>query len=398
MWVLIAFLLLLTPRFFLLSIEGTGVRIEDILLLLLLPATVQVLKYERHRMGPVIWSFAMYFGIVLLSASLAGISGTLSLPVSIAFGIRPALYFCAFVVGWQIGLHSRNGQYGVLLICKWVLFINLAWGLGVSIGVLPNVASFTSERLAGLTNGPYELSGMLCLISVSLLWMRSFLSVGAGTAGLLWTQSRIAVAAFLIYSAFSVLRVRIAGRFLILAIAILLIVVVVSMRDSTEISSSENLFQLSTVWDRYSEAVTTREDYFYAAYSDSANTTIMSGEGDPSLLLRAARWSVVFSTAGGSLNNLLFGMGPSFYSVALDGNYVRLLGETGLIGLLSFVLVGLRLKKSVLHPGYRNLMLALLIQLAIIGLFIDIFVSLKVMCLFWMMVGALQREDQKIKV
>jgi hypothetical protein len=176
-------------------------------------------------------------------------------------------------------------------------------------------------------------------------------------------------------------------------LAILLVFFAISVRDSDEASLGDALAAASDLSATYSEAVTSREDYFETAYSESANSVIGSGEGDPSTLLRIARWAVVWATASSSMVNLWLGMGPGYYSLALDGNYIRLLGETGLVGLFSFVWLGWSLFSSLASPKLRQLMLAFLVQLGTVALFIDIFVSLKTMCLFWMLVGALHRQD-----
>jgi hypothetical protein len=230
------------------------------------------------------------------------------------------------------------------------------------------------------------------------VWARRPLPVGAGFLALLWTQARIALVAFILYIVITSLRRISLLRMLIPFTAALLLFVVVNLRDSNEVSLSESLDAMSVLSENFSAAVVSRDDYFDFAYSSSANQAIFANDGDPSMLLRVARWSVVITTARQSLGNLLLGMGPGFYSVALDGNYVRLIGETGLLGLLAFLWVGRRLQMSVTYPEHRRLMMGLIIQLAVVAIFIDIFVSLKTMCLFWMMVGALHREDQEVQL
>ena len=397
MWGLFALTLLVLPRFFLIDIDDTGIRVEDILLLLLVPATVQVLMSQRQQMGSVISSFGMYFGVVALASSIAGLTGTMSLSISLAFGLRPALYACAFVIGWNLGLHSRRRQHGLIFICIVVLGLNLTWGVGAVAGVFPNVASFDPSRLSGLTNGPYELSSMICLISVALLRDRRSLPLAAGAAELIWTQSRVALMAFILYSFASSLGRRFWLSIFFTAALGSSLVFVLGMRDSSGLSLSDSLEEIFALSQNFSQVVSVRDNYFDLAYSTSANNVITAGDSDHSMLLRVARWSVVLTTASHSFGNLMFGMGPGFYSVALDGNYVRLVGETGLLGLLAFLLVGCRLHKSFVQPENRRLMLGLIFQLAVVAIFIDVFVSLKTMCLFWMLVGALQREDQEVQ-
>lgn len=392
MWLLLALMLLVLPRFFLIPIEDTGVRTEDILLLLLIPGTAKVLWMQRKQMGPVVRAFALYFGIVIFSSVLAGVTGKMSTVVALAFGLRPALYACAFIVGYRLSLLGIRGRYGLIDLGVIVLILNLAWGIGTSVGILPNVASFHPSRLSGLTNGPYELSAMLCLFGVAFLACRRFKPLAGSVFALIWTQSRAALAAFVLQVLWSSLRGRSLGRWVMAFGAVMLLFSVATLRDTQEASFAETMELVADLGTSFFQAALTREDYFEAAYSDSANSAIASGEGDPSALIRVARWSMVWATAVHSVTSFLFGMGPGYYSVALDGNYVRLVGETGLLGLLAFVWVGVRLYRSMAGSQYQQMMLSLLVQLAIMAIFIDVFVSLKIMCLFWMFVGALQRE------
>ena len=86
------------------------------------------------------------------------------------------------------------------------------------------------------------------------------------------------------------------------------------------------------------------------------------------------------------MTGTLIGLGPGWGGVAVDGSYVRVFGEGGLLGLVAFLyLCGVLLRRFV--GSIRYYVIALLVT----GLFIDIFVSLKPMMLLWALVGAASR-------
>lgn len=94
--------------------------------------------------------------------------------------------------------------------------------------------------------------------------------------------------------------------------------------------------------------------------------------------------------------NPLLGTGFSSLGIATDNDVLRLLGETGLLGAVSFGIILLGIFKR-LWSNYRNSVgfihylfagtLALILAFIINGLFIDVFESSKVASLFWMFLG-----------
>lgn len=391
MW-LPALLLLAMPRFFLVPIDDSGLRVEDLLLLgLVVPAAVMLAR-DWARLRWVVAAFALYHLVVLMSVLRAAVGGQMPFAMSLAFGLRPALYAAAIVVGHRLGLRGDGVQ--LVRVALVAVGLHLLYGLGAVSGLLPNAASFHPSRLSGLTNGPYEMSAMACLLCVVFVACRRWVGAGAGIVALLWTQSRVALVGLLIQLAWGTLKIRVRTRLLMLLIGALLVALVVGSRDSEGASLADTLGIMSDLGEVFSQVATSREDYFDTAYSDSANGEISSLEGDPSALLRVARWAMVLTTAMADPLNLMLGMGPGFYSVALDGNYVRLLGETGVAGLVTFFLLGLAVARAVPAGWHRRLVIGLLIQLAIIAVFIDVFVALKPMCLFWMLLGAVLRDAE----
>lgn len=94
--------------------------------------------------------------------------------------------------------------------------------------------------------------------------------------------------------------------------------------------------------------------------------------------------------------NPLLGTGYSSLGLATDNDFLRSLGEIGLLGTLAFALVVMAIVKK-LWRGYRSSdpffhflsagTLAMLVAFILNGLFIDVFEASKIASLFWLFIG-----------
>ncbi|MFH1601807.1 MAG: O-antigen ligase family protein [Candidatus Shapirobacteria bacterium] len=97
------------------------------------------------------------------------------------------------------------------------------------------------------------------------------------------------------------------------------------------------------------------------------------------------------------LRNPILGSGFSSLGLATDNDYLRILGETGLLGFLSFGLIVFHLiisallsllkGKKVIMAGFLGLILGFLAN----GIFIDVFAASKDAFYFWLLAGGLYR-------
>ena len=98
------------------------------------------------------------------------------------------------------------------------------------------------------------------------------------------------------------------------------------------------------------------------------------------------------------------GTGFSSLGLATDNDYLRALGETGLLGLLSFLLIFLEGLKLILEKGRKSwqaqAMSASALAMLANACFIDVFEASKVAYIFWLLlgltVGYLNDEHPKI--
>lgn len=96
------------------------------------------------------------------------------------------------------------------------------------------------------------------------------------------------------------------------------------------------------------------------------------------------------------MKNPFLGTGYSSLDIATDNDFLRSLGEVGLLGTLAFILVLIEAGKRI-HSSFKDDnkfirffsigIFSMLIAFVVNGLFIDVFEASKVASLFWMMLG-----------
>jgi len=101
------------------------------------------------------------------------------------------------------------------------------------------------------------------------------------------------------------------------------------------------------------------------------------------------------------IKNPFLGTGYSSITLATDNDYLRALGETGILGFLAFILIFLEAGREVLNYLRRNLPLFAMgaiigISGAVLGIlinatFIDVFEASKVAFIFWILLGILTK-------
>lgn len=87
--------------------------------------------------------------------------------------------------------------------------------------------------------------------------------------------------------------------------------------------------------------------------------------------------------------NPLLGTGYSSISLATDNDYLRSLGETGILGFLSFVAILITIIKRslILKISYDYAYIGIILTMIFNAIFLDVFEASKIAILFWMFTG-----------
>lgn len=376
----------------------SGVRVDDFLLLLaflVLLGRGDILRIPRSK-G--IRAYLIFVLISLCSAVWNISAGRVELLRSALFVIRLLEYMLFYYLGYAL-VESGIQVWRGLKVYFWMLCVLVPLQMT---RLIPVASRFDASRASGNTNGPYELA-TVAVFFLCYFGYRERKTLGASSALvlLLLTASRITSAAALlsfakraIVGSKSKLKMSVAAVF----VASLLWGGGVWISSMTDVDSGTGL--ASRLHSLFSGTVTAgemKEVYSvvpaYSTAADFADGAVnhwalgfgMQSGGDVSAMARIVRWLALIKSTLAQFDSIVLGMGPAFAWVAVDGQFVRIFIETGVLGLLAFFWFLKAVMKSQSDPGGAFREYVLIVALS--ALFIDTFTSYKTMALLWLWHG-----------
>ncbi|MBP6896388.1 MAG: hypothetical protein KBC94_18420 [Pseudacidovorax sp.] len=385
--------------------EG-GVRVDDIAIVLLFFLCFKFARKSDFTKSAPFGIYIIFFAYSLCISIAAGLSGTVNLFISTLFSLRLLEYMAFYFVGLAIvrlGLENKLYKF----LGYYLIFLIIIIPLQL-VGILPVVSAFGSTRAIGNTNGPYELAAISGGLSMLFLFKRRMLLFWLAIGICVAAAARITsacVALLLIYHYRHVIRlhkplIKNATNFSAVIVVAMFVLAgyvlttskfdreendsdVVSLLDRLDDASPAEFFKgLSDNFDS-AMAFESAAVYQNSAFEDAIQSAKEQG-GDISGLIRTYRWATLMRSTLASPVTAVFGLGPSFGTAAVDGYYVRLFCELGLVGTIIFAVWLSRCLRTATFPLWVKGYLLILMSTAI---FIDIFVSFKPMLLMWMFFG-----------
>ncbi len=383
------------------GVGEAGFRLDDLLIAIacaLLALRRDIVKIPR---SPVFRAYLIFVTISLCSAVWNGIAGRVGFVYSMLFVARLLEYMVFYYLGYVLQENGIRVWRG-LQIYFYVLCVVVPLQM---LHLLPTASQFDVSRASGNTNGPYELAAIAALFFCYFGYREGKKLRAAGSfVLLLLTASRITtVGAVIEFVARYFSRSRSKAK----AVAMILLAVVIIGTGITWISSGQSGDGgVDTLGSRLEGASTllsadygglyanipvyaTSGDYIDGTFVDATESAHESGS-DASGMIRAFRWSALIKSSLAHYDSVLIGMGPSFGSAAVDGYYVRVFIETGVVGLLAFILF----LRALLRPrgpqssAFREFAVILIVT----ACFIDIFASYKTMLFLWLWNGMNEAE------
>lgn len=257
---------------------------------------------------------------------------------------------------------------------------------------------YSGDRCFSFFNGPYEFAGYLMIISCYYSYLISnkdkrkinIILITITYILLLLTKSRISLIAslainYLIFLRFNKNPAKLFFKTIFMCLLALIIVVIIPQTRNllsrfTSVDFNEMILTAKIAWKtRYYDIFVSSRDYKY-------DTILKLYKGDMSWAIRSSKWAVLIE---GFLKSPLIGQGQSFALEAADGDYVRLLSESGIIGTYLFLFLCVNVvkifknKDNAIYSLINYGMLSLLIS----AIFIDVFESSKVMMFYWFICG-----------
>ncbi len=380
---------ILLPPISLLPMFGSAIRLSDIWIVLAL-----VYMWIGRRLKFVVPNYVRWYFLFILyqfAVSIAHISNQGIVPT--IFTLRLVEYFCWFIVGYCIAGHIEQRYFERCM--KVVFVILIFWGALDYFGLVPKFGKFQDvyNRISVNTGGPYEFA---VVVSFFIFFIRIKLLQMLGYLMLLLTQARITILAMTIL-VFQQSKIKTIIAIMIATVLVFSFLGTFSIgTENTRYATLPNLTELEHVATQYyklAPVISNKGEYKRYIYEGNGRVMYFHVTG-MSLEMRLLRWSTAIKSTIHSFQGIIFGMGPGFFGVALDGQYIRIFCESGLVGLvlfLSFLFSLLRALRNYSNE-LSSIVLRYFLAMVITALFIDIFVSERPMMLLWTILGFMENK------
>jgi hypothetical protein len=371
------------PKLNLVNIGGetAGIRVDDLLLLWI---ALYLIVNQIQKMD---------FKVTYLTASCLAVAGSFFISnvinlhhSSLFYALRILEYLIFLWVGKSF---AERGNLQKTL--KWLIFINCTVIFLQAAGI---IGAFRWEGYlskisfpSGLANHQAEMGAWLNLMFAALVfggrvkfWRWNLLVL----ISIFLTGSRISLAAHCILTLIYVYRGSKHKGLILLRVAVVAgllssTIAFIPNRVSERSGSVLSLDNLSMFKNYYDKLPVEAE---FADFSDDRDPVNSPDSVDPSWWMRVVKWSQVIKLyLNASLITKAFGIGPGTLGPALDGGWLRLIVESGVVGVFFFVFMFRKI--AALSTACSMAVLALSINM----LMIDSHLSYKVMAFLFFLAG-----------
>lgn len=425
---LVLIIIPLYPKFPFIKISGTfvSIRLEDFILLFAgLIVFINLVPWWKTAVKNNIYkSVVLYLVIGFVSlVSAYFVTRTIEIQIGLLHWIRRIEYFIPLFLGYYAIKSRKDSDYYFKLILV-VIVLCFIYGFGQKYFEWPIIITQNEEYSKGVAlrwlpgshinstfAGHYDLATFLVLV-LPIITAAFFMIKGkmskiiilfVGLSGL-WllvnTASRISLASFVVASGLTLIFIK-KYKFIPLLFVLVLVFSGLSSNLRMRYLRIYDVIKKQTEMDNKVDS-----SYISAAYAQNDSLLKRIGTSPtPSVAPRFEdrstniRLNVEWPRAIRALKkNPLLGTGYSSITLATDNDYLRLLGETGLLGFFGFLLViariGVKIKaifplsrysvteQSILS-GYYGGFAGILIN----ALFIDVFEASKFAIIFWLLSG-----------
>ena len=406
------------PKINFINISGsrTGIRLDDIMFLIYFIIFLYGIYKEGFRKYARLEKITKVFVICIISFLISNILGCLNNNVSLVISalhlIRKVQYFMLIYAGYDYYKLTSKESLKKLLV--FTLMYHFLYTILEMINVIPDISQLigriNNERMYSTFSGPYEFAGYLSLILI--IFLISFLNKKTKLkktidllliviifTGVFYSESRISLIACIILLSIVVYINLFKNK--ILKISVLFLTVVLfafAMINPLKIKQFDRLSKIDiTSYKQTTKIAYENTDYNYYKKTGNINYSIktIKSTSDLSFALRISKWTTLIKEA---IKVPVFGMGLSLAGEAMDGSFVRLFVETGIVGLLLWCLLLITLLRESHKFSKDNflIVLGLILSLVIGSTFIDIFEASKVMMPFWFIVGFIYSYENEI--
>jgi O-antigen ligase len=399
----------LYPKFPFITVPGTyvSIRLEDFLIAIVAIVWVVTVipiigKFIKNDINRAIMLFFMAGIISVLFAAL--VTNTITLQIGILHWARRIEYMLMFFVGVAAIYDRKNLKFyisclGVVIVYAFV------YGVAQKYFGLPIITTQNSEYSKGIAllyrpgghlvstfAGHYDLASLLIVLLPIFIGMFAFvksskivrflvlLIVLCGLWLLVNTASRISIASYFISATISLIILRKYLYILLLGFVSFLFVAF-----STSLIS-RYMEILTVTLNKLGNILVPEVSAQEAGVIEDRSTSIRLNVEWPRALRALTK-------------NPLLGTGFSSITLATDNDYLRMLGEMGILGFTAFILIFIRIwrrfigviiklgKDKTLENAFIAGMIGAQFGVAINAIFIDIFEASKFAIIYWLLMG-----------
>ena len=405
------------PKINIIKISGnsTGIRIEDIIIsIYLILEMISVIKKRKIKLeSKDLITISKYFFIYIMIASISTmyglIRGWVQPIISMLYLMRKIEYFCLIFVGYNYmkqikDITKLKSKINFVVLFHFAFSILQLLGLVGSFNGGVEKETLTQGRVSSTFNGAYEFSAFLLLLLPIYLneilnnkddKKINYLMIIIILLDIYISQSRSSlIIALLIFILMFVKIKKISMekffiRFTVAILGIIIIFVAVNNQkidlsrfDKINVSSIINIFEITWKSRSFEDYLKNNNWYGYSTYS---LTTIENLGMDASMYVRISHWVQMID---GLCMSPILGLGVSISGTAADGNYIRILCESGILGIIAWFTLMWKIYKSLnTKQDMSRITRYAFISIAIGATLIDIFEASKVMMIFWFMLG-----------
>lgn len=433
----------LFPKFPLLRIPGTyvAIRFEDVLLLILaiITAIKVIPNLKNFLKDEIVQAFLIFFGVGFLSLIAgASLTETVDFRLGILHWARRIEYLIPFFAGLTLLAKEKvsenlNFYVKILLV---VVAITFVYGLGQRYFSFPVIITQNEEYSKGIAlrwtpgshinstfAGHYDLAAFIILVLPIFLTLLVILKdrisqllllavSGMSVWLLIATVSRIGQVAYATALSVSLVLVR---KFRALAVILIISIIFAAMSGSLdarfqrvirvfyEKSGIEKIINstFGELSEMKSDFVVNAEELTLPASKPGAFVPVSTPTPIFEDVSTSIRLNVEWPRAiRAFLKDPIIGTGYSSIDLATDNDFLRMLGETGILGFFAFWLIFARIAKLFikeafpLNQKFRGIELGFMAGLIgaiagtfVMAFFIDIFEASKFATIFWLILG-----------
>lgn len=418
----------LYPKFPLLGVSGTfvAVRLEDFVVALsffMLGLYLLVSGFKKLN-TPISRAILLYW-LIGAVAAFSGIflTKTTGFNLGLLHYLRRVEYMSLFFVGVHFLSNQTQLKYLIRIIIVVTLFISL-YGIGQMFWKFPVISTNNSEFSKGLAlqlgpgarinstfAGHYDLAAftafplllLLALLPMSkhkpvllLIWLMTYWV-------LLMSASRVTFVSFFISAAVLVLVIRRRWWFFPLGIFALAGILISPQLRGRYWEFFKNHFLVSPVSVVYAQGLpSTPSSQAVDTVPEALQPSAVSEDRSLNIRLNV-EWP---RSLRAFAKNPLTGSGYSSVGLAVDNEYLRILAETGILGLLAFGLIFIRYFKTAIQvllnyqpsipTAFVVAVSCFILSLGLGGVFIDVFAASKIALFTWLLVGLAEKSKSFI--